>query len=147
MNGSRASGTRRRAAYIRLVPTVALLVVAGVLTACAGPGADQAGQVAESFGRLAKDDPGKACDLLAVKTREEVEKSSEKSCPDALGDEDLPDPSPVLSVDVYGKDAIVRMANDTAFLARFPDGWRITAVSCRPGPGEGKPYDCDISGG
>ena len=147
MNRSRPPLNRRGAAYARLVPTVALLAVAGLLAACTGPGADQAGQVAESFERLAGDDPAKACDLLAVKTREEVEKSSEKSCPEALGDEDLPDPSGVLSVDVYGHDAIVRMGNDTVFLARFPDGWRITAVSCRPGSGEGKPYDCDISGG
>jgi hypothetical protein len=147
MNRTRPFSGRRRAAYRRLVRTVAVLAVGGLFAACTGPGADQAGQVAESFERLAGDDPAKACDLLAVKTREEVEKSAEKSCAEALGDEDLPDPSAVQSVDVYGHDAIVRLGNDTVFLARFPDGWRITAVSCRPGSSEAKPYDCDISGG
>jgi hypothetical protein len=125
------------------------VVAAGLIavSACTGPGADQAGQVAGSFTRLASDDPGKACDLLAPGTREEVEKAAEKSCAEALPDEDLPDPSPLVSVEVYGHDAIARFGNDTVFLARFPEGWRITAAGCQAGPNDAKPYDCDISGG
>ena len=125
------------------------VVAAGLiaLSACTGPGADQAGQVADSFTRLAPDDPGKACDLLAPRTHEEVEKAADKSCAEALPDEDLPDPSPLLSVEVYGHDAIARFGNDAVFLARFPEGWRITAAGCQAGPSDAKPYDCDISGG
>ena len=133
---------RRPAAYS---PVVAAALIA--VSACTGPGADQAGQVADSFARLTQDDPAKACDLLAPKTREEIEKSADKSCAEALPDQDLPDPSPLLSVEVYGHDAIARFGNDTMFLALFPEGWRVTAAGCQPGPNDAKPYDCDVSGG
>jgi hypothetical protein len=132
----------RRFASPILILVAGLVAVAG----CTGPGADQAAQAADSFQRLVGDEPAKACDLLAPGTRDEVEKSSDKECPEALGDADLPDPSALTSVDVYGKDAIVRFADDTVFLARFPDGWRVTAAGCRPGSSDEKPYDCDVAG-
>jgi hypothetical protein len=50
-------------------------------------------------------------------------------------------------VDVFGHDAIVRFSGDTVFLARFPEGWRVTAAGCQPGPSDQKPYDCTVSGG
>ena len=121
----------------------ALLLVA----ACNGPGADQAAEVAQSFERLSTSDTAGACALLAPGTVAEVEKTAEKPCPEALEDEDLADPSTFASVDVFGHDAIARFGNDTVFLALFPEGWRVTAASCRPGPSDQKPYDCDISGG
>jgi hypothetical protein len=126
-----------------------VLLAAGLIavSACTGPGADQAAQVADSFERLAPDDASQACDLLAPRTREEVEKAAKKTCAEALPDEDLPDPSPLTSVDVFGHDAIARFGNDTVFLARFPEGWRITAAGCQAGPSDAKPYDCDVSGG
>jgi hypothetical protein len=126
-----------------LLAAPALLLVA----ACNGPGADQAAEVAQRFERLATSDPAAACSLLAPGTLAEVEKAAEKSCAEAFPDEDLPDPSDLASVDVFGHDAIARFGNDTVFLARFPDGWRITAAACRPGPDDQKPYDCDIKGG
>jgi hypothetical protein len=115
--------------------------------ACNGPGADQAAEVAQSFERLSTSDTTGACALLAPGTLAEVEKTADKTCPEALTDEDLADPSTFTSVDVFGHDAIARFGNDTVFLARFDDGWRVTAASCRPGPDEQRPYDCDISGG
>jgi hypothetical protein len=134
---------RGQAAYL----AVCLASVAVFGSACTGPGADQAAQVADSFEQIAPNDAAKACELLAPRTHDEVEKAAKKSCAEALPDEDLPDPSPLTSVDVFGHDAIARFGNDTVFLARFPEGWRITAAGCRPGPSEAKPYDCDISGG
>ena len=127
---------------------VPIVFAAALLTAaCNGPGADQAAEAARSFEQLATSDATKACDLLAPKTRDDVEKSAQKSCPEALGDEDLADPSDLVGVEVYGHDAIAQFVNDTVFLAKFDDGWRVTAASCRPGPSDAKPYDCDISGG
>ena len=142
-HGSPPARSSRLTRFTGLLATAALLAVAG----CSGPGADQAGQVAESFARLVGDEPAMACDLLAPGTREEVEKSTEKSCAEGLGDEDLPEFSALVSVDVYGHDAIARLGNDTIFLARFPEGWRVTAAGCRPGPNDQKPFDCDVSGG
>lgn len=129
---------------------VSLTLLTGALvgvSACTGPGADQAAQVAESFEQLTSTDAAQACDLLAPGTRIEVEKAADKACADALGDEDLPDASAVDNVEVYGHDAIVRFGDDTVFLARFPEGWRVTAAGCQPGPSDQKPYDCTVSGG
>ena len=125
----------------------ATLAAALTAAACTGPGADQASEVAQRFEQLATTDAANACALLAPGTHDAVEKAAKEPCPQALGDEDLPDPSPLTSVDVFGHDGIARFGNDTVFLARFPDGWRVTAASCRPGPSDQKPYDCDISGG
>ena len=126
---------------VAIVP--ALLLVA----ACNGPGADQAAEVAQSFERLSTSDTTAACALLAPGSVAEVERAAGKPCAEALEDEDIADPSTFTSVDVFGHDAIARFGNDTVFLARFPDGWRVTAASCRPGPNDQRPYDCDISGG
>lgn len=118
------------------------------LVGCTGPGADQAGQVAKSFEELATSDAGQACDLLSGHTREAVEKAAKKSCPDALGDEDgLKGASSVRQVEVYGHDALVTLDDDVVFLARFPEGWKVTAAVCTPGSTEDEPFDCDISGG
>ena len=132
---------RRRCAW-----AAAVCLSAAFVSSCGGPGADQAGEVAKSFTELATSNPDQACDLLSGHTREQVEKQSKMSCADALKDEDVPDPSDVRSVDVYGHDARVVLGNDTMFLALFPEGWKVTAASCRMGPGPDAPYDCDVSG-
>ena len=132
----------------RFVVSLALLAGALVgVSGCTGPGADQAAQVAQSFEQLAGTDTAQACGLLAPGTHDEVEKAAKKGCAEALGDDDLPDVSAVDTVEVFGHDAIVRFGNDTVFLARFPEGWRITAAGCQPGPSDQKPYDCNVSGG
>jgi hypothetical protein len=141
MNGRGPLVGGRRSALAAALLASGVVAVSG----CTGPGADQAAQAAESFEQLAGSDAAEACDLLAPKTHDQVEKAADKTCPEALGDEDLPDPSPLTSVDVFGHDAIVRFANDTVFLARFPEGWRVTAAGCRPGPSDRKPYDCDVA--
>lgn len=121
---------------------------------CQGPGADEAAQAATTFySRLASDQTA-ACDLLAPRTSEHVEKESKKTCPEGLNDlsqagpgEGLPTASSVRSVDVFGHDARVVLDNDVVFLARFADGWRITAAGCRSGQSSDAPYDCVLSGG
>jgi hypothetical protein len=150
MNGRRSADSDHRPVRSTLWRFATVLVLPAFLAAaagCSGPGADQASETAQSFQQLASNDSAQACGLLAPKTLEDVEKSAEKPCAEALGDEDLADPSALVSVDVFGHDAIVRFANDTVFLARFPEGWRVTAASCRPGPSDDKPYDCVVSGG
>ena len=56
----------------------------------------------------------------------------------------IPDAGQVRRVEVYGKDAVVHLEKDTVFLARFDDGWRVTAAGCTPN-GD-RPYDCDVRG-
>ena len=52
------------------------------------------------------------------------------------------------SVTVAGHSAQVRYADDTVFLARFDDGWRVTAAGCeRVSSDDAVPYDCVVDGG
>ena len=118
-----------------LLAVAALLAFAG----CSGPGADQAGQVAESFARSVADEPAKACDLLAPGTREEVEKATEKTCAEGLGDEDLPEFSALVSVDAYGHDAIARLGNDRLPRA-VPRGLAGHRRRLPPRPDDQKPF-------
>jgi len=133
--------------FRRAAAVLGALVVLGTLTACNGAGSSQAGQAASSFAGLAKSDPSKACALLTEHTRHKVEKDAKKSCPDALGDQDLPDASAVRTIDVYGHDARVVLDQDVVFLAQFPDGWKVTAAGCKPQQHRDDPYECEISGG
>jgi hypothetical protein len=64
-------------------------------------------------------------------------------CPRAILDQDLPatvrEPR---SVDRYGTSALARLAEDTLFLSRFRDGWRITAAGCTAV--RAAPYACTV---
>jgi hypothetical protein len=87
--------------------------------------------------------PARACGWLAPGTLSELEDSF-GVCTHSLPQQHLPIATTVLSVDVYGKDAIVRLDRDVMFLARFGDGWRVTAAGCKPRPD--RPFDCTIKG-
>ena len=48
---------------------------------------------------------------------------------------------------VAGHSAQVRYSGDTVFLARFDDGWRVTAAGCRRvSTDPAVPYDCAVDG-
>jgi hypothetical protein len=136
---ARRSG--RRAAFL-LVPTALCL-----LSGCSGQGgveSQNAVDAALRFTTAARDDPSAACGLLAPGTRQELE-DQDGPCASALPDQDLPQASGPGTAEVYGKDAIVRLRGDTLFLARFADGWHVTAAGCLPA-GQDKPYTCTVKG-
>jgi hypothetical protein len=87
--------------------------------------------------------PSEACRLVAPGTLSELE-GSFGPCDQSLAKQHLPAAGQVDHVDVYGKDAIVRLDKDVVFLARYDDGWRVTAAGCTPK--QGRPYDCIIKG-
>ena len=119
-----------------------------VLSGCSGQGNADAGNAeaaAVSFGRAVTAATERACGLLAPETLEELE-DDEGPCATALPDALQPSSGAPISVDVYGKDAVVRLSSDTVFLARFRDGWRVTAAGCTPTE-RGRPYDCKVKGG
>jgi len=118
------------------------------LAACA-PAADRAGAADGAalrlFQSLHSGDGAGACALLAPDTAAAVAKSGGKACPEAILDEDLPDPGVVTGTAVYGQRAQVRLTGDTVFLAVFPGGWRVVAAGCRPGS-DGRRYQCSVEG-
>ena len=119
-----------------------LLLTAG----CTGMGSaeDQnASRTAIRFHGALGPDPTSACGWLAPGTLRELEDTL-GPCPGSLGRLHLPAARRVLQVEVFGKDAIVRLDDDVVFLARFSQGWRITAAGCTPVAH--RPYDCRLKG-
>jgi hypothetical protein len=124
-----------------------LLSVAVVLSGCApvGDRAESAASTAERFLQDVKDGNGSgACTVLAPATRDELEKSEQKPCDEAILEEDLPEPGNAGETSVYGQWAQVRLTGDTVFLATFPGGWRVVAAGCTPQ--DDRPYDCLLQG-
>ena len=121
----------------------AVLLVGGCGTKDAE--SQNAAVVAVEFARAAHADPTLACDLLTPETAGEL--STRSTCAEALAEAQLPvgptggDPH----TEVFGSHAMIELSTDTLFLARFSDGWRVTAAGCRP-QGAGRPYDCAVKG-
>ena len=124
----------------------ALAALAGC-AGCAGQGNAENGNVTVVAMRFAvaasSTDVTAACGLLAPHTLEALEETS-GDCPSALAADAPTEPGSLRSVAVYGKDAIVHLSGDTLFLARFTDGWRVTAAACTAR--QDRPYDCKVEG-
>ncbi|MBB4744147.1 hypothetical protein BJY16_007606 [Actinoplanes octamycinicus] len=127
-----------------------LIIAAAALLPLAGCGSvggreEAAAAVATRLLAAAASQNGpQACATLAPDTTAELEESAGKPCPDAILDEELPEPGRVVGTSVYGQWAQVRLADDTLFLAVFDDGWRVVAAGCTS-RGE-RPYDCTLQG-
>ena len=123
----------------RLLAGIAL--VAGA-TGCSAAAEPTVGAVAGQFASaVAHHDGAAACALLTDDARRDTETFG-RNCAAQVGD--LPDPGAVQQVEVWGDAAQVRLAGDTVFLLRFPDGWRVSAAGCTPQ--EGAPYQCEVRG-
>ncbi|WP_456918853.1 hypothetical protein [Geodermatophilus sp. SYSU D00708] len=119
-----------------------LAAVAALLGGCAGLEADDVGTVARVF-EDASGDPAQRCELLAPATRAALESDESAPCADAL--EQIPlQGGTVESVEVWGRDAQVRLSGDTVFLTESHAGWLVTAAACQR-RGEA-PYDCEVDG-
>lgn len=117
-----------------------------VTSACSGMGTAQeqrARDAAAEFYRLLGQDPESACAVLAPGTRQELE-ATFGPCEESLAAQDLPEASAAQAVEVYGKQAMVTLDADVAFLAHFGDGWRVTAAGCVQVPE--RPYECSVKG-
>ena len=118
-----------------------------LLGGCAGQGNAEtanAEAAALEFSRAVGAATAHACGLLAPETLEALE-DADGPCAGALADRLEPATGQAESAEVYGKDAVVRLASDTIFLARFPDGWRVTAAGCTRQQ-DGRPYECTVKG-
>lgn len=122
-----------------------VLAVAALML-LAGCGSDVAAQgAAEAARAFVRAEPSRACQLLAPGTAEATAKQADGDCGRALAKLDLPEASEVRQVDVAGESAQVRLDGQVVFLARFPDGWRVTAAGCvRDDPDPAVPYECEV---
>ncbi|TFV89963.1 hypothetical protein [Blastococcus sp. CT_GayMR16] len=130
--------TRKRRWAVALTGAAALLV-----SGCGSLGADEVESVAATFAG-AEDDPAARCQLLAANVVEALVEGEGASCEDAIAD--LPVGSgDVTAVEVWGEEAQARLTDDTVFLTRTADGWKVTAAACRS-QGAGLPYTCQVEG-
>lgn len=135
------SATRRRGLRCATV-----LVVLAALAGCGGPDHSGASRAAAAFQQAVTADPGRACALLSARARAALESEKGTSCADAITGVGMPAAGPVLKADVYGGNARITTEGDVLFLARFSDGWKVTAAGCTAQPSDA-PYDRMVSGG
>jgi len=89
---------------------------------------------------------GRACALLARDTRAELVQEEGKACADAVTGLQL-EGGAVVRVDVEITNArVVLSSGESAFLSRTTNGWRLSALGCRPdrGPASHVPLDCEL---
>jgi len=112
-----------------------------LLSGCGSLNADEVEGVAASF---AQDDPAGRCELLATNVVESLVEDEGTSCEEAIQAVEVGS-GDVASVEVWGEEAQVRLSDDTLFLTRTADGWRVTAAGCRS-QGATLPYKCEVEG-
>jgi len=138
---------RRSTGRVRATALIAVLLGLGVLTSCASSQDADVYEVARRFYAAVQEGDGpRACQMLSPTARAELEQSSGEACSTAIVGEDITVGSDVGAAEVYGTMAIVHTDEDTMFLSRFPAGWQVTGVGCRPTQ-QLDQFDCSVSGG
>ncbi|MFI5982461.1 hypothetical protein ACIBEA_16465 [Streptomyces sp. NPDC051555] len=115
---------------------------------CGAPTArvDGARTAGDAFERaLASGDGTSACGLLAPETLGQLEQDERKSCAVAIAAQGLPRAGAVRAIEVYGRQALLRLDGETLFLSQFAAGWKIVAAGCTPQ--RERPYKCALKGG
>ncbi|MDQ6525732.1 hypothetical protein RB608_19100 [Nocardioides sp. LHD-245] len=137
-----STGRTRGAVAVGTI-TGAVLGLAGCGMADDGSAADRASHF---YAAVAAGDGATACADLAVDARETLAEQEGEPCPEAVLAQDLPAPSGAGTARTYGSMAQVQYRDETVFLSRFPDGWRVIAAGCPPVDGD-QPHRCSVEVG
>ena len=125
------------------------LVVVGLAAAGCGQSADRDAATAVAdrfFAAVRAGDGPAACAQLSVDTRKTLESDERKPCRDAIGELGIEPASPT-KLALYLTNAKADLDNgDSAFLSLTTEGWRLSAVGCKPGDGDPAetPMDCRL---
>ena len=126
------------------VPVAAVVLATG---ACGGSSDTAVSSVSDTFRQaLAQQDGERACALLSAQTVSDLEQADGRPCATAVLHEDVPTTGNPTGVEVYGRMAQVRYADDTIFLSRFHQGWRLVAAGCQLASGAAQRFDCQVKG-
>jgi len=128
--------------------SLALLALAVCMAGCGRAGdRDDARAVTERFlTALDRGDGTTACAQLSPDTRAALVDEEGKPCREAVGSLGL-QASAVARLQLYVTNAKADLANgDSAFLSQGAQGWRLSAVGCRPARGKpaDAPYECAL---
>jgi hypothetical protein len=125
-----------------------LLLLCLGATGCGRSGdRDRAAAVAERFfAAVDSGDGATACAQLVPDTRKALEDDEQKPCREAIGALQI-EPGALTEVELYLTNGKADLDNgDSAFLSLTAEGWRLSAVGCKPGSGppEDEPMDCEL---
>ena len=128
---------------------VALALLAAMTAGGCGTGDDraQARAVVERFYGAVRDGRGDdACAALSPDAVSQLESQAGQPCSTVITRLDY-DGGAVVAAHVYVTNAKVDLrSGESAFLDQGPDGWRLTAIGCRPesGPPRDVPFECEL---
>jgi hypothetical protein len=128
---------------------ILLFVVSVPLWAGCGTAGDRADAttVTERFyDAIRSDDGAAACEQLSDAVVKQLESQSGEPCEDAVTGLEY-DGGEISAVEVYATNAKVDLTSDeSGFLSLEPDGWRLSAIGCKPEEGEPRdhPLDCEV---
>jgi hypothetical protein len=127
---------------------VLVLAAVATLTGCGtSDDRDQARSVVERFYDSVRHDRGEqACAQLSSETVSALESQSGQSCRSVITRLEYQGGA-IAHAEVFITSARVDLrGGESAFLDREPEGWRITAVACRPEEGDPRshPMDCEV---
>jgi hypothetical protein len=124
--------------------TIAFALSALALCGCVRDGDRREAQVVTErfFAALQRNDGALACAQLSTDARDELESQEGEPCRQAITGLGLHGAG-ITSVQVFVTDAKVDLADgDSLFLGSTAQGWRLSAVGCKPQ--EGKPPDSPL---
>jgi hypothetical protein len=127
--------------------TAALVLVGSAVGGCGQrDDRDAVRTVTERFyAALEADDGERACEQLSESTRAELESQERRPCPEAVTELELQGGG-ISRIEVFVTNAKADLAGgESAFLARGAEGWRLSAIGCRPQDEPSKrPFDCEL---
>lgn len=126
-----------------------LTIAAGVLLAACGTSDDRAQSeevVTRFYAAIEENRGGAACARLSTPARQELESQAGKPCRAAILELDLK-AGAVTAATVFVTNARVDVAGgESAFLSRESEGWKLSALGCKPEDGKprDRPFDCEL---
>jgi hypothetical protein len=134
--------------WTRSAAVVIAAVAAVGLTGCGqgGSRAEIRGTTAGFFAALRRGDGPAACARLSADSVAQLVSEEQEPCPRAVTTLQLR-PGAIRRIQVYMTNAKVDLAGGaSAFLDRTTNGWRLSAIGCRPVGGERAdlPFDCEL---
>ena len=108
---------------------------------------DQARAVVERFyAAIEADQAEEACEQLSDSTLEQLESQTGQSCEGVITRLEY-SPGAVVETEVFITNAKVDLdSGESAFLAREDDGWKLSAIACKPEKGKpaDRPFECEV---
>ena len=127
-----------------IAATIAVLALAAAGCGTGASERDARQSVERFYSAFEAHDGGGACQELAEDASSSLETSEKKPCEEAVLSLELT-PTAVTDASVWVTSAEVLLeGGDTVFLDQIGGKWRISAVGCKPLPGQ--PYDCELEG-